>query len=333
MDALTWIDRRARPRPANTPDLIYEHMESQSGRLLPIIYRPFDAGDRTHWADRGAALDFLHAIGGQGRRLLDFGPGDGWPSLLLAPYAAEVVGVDAAARRVAVCRENAARLGIANARFMHVPPGDALPFPADHFDGATAATAIEQTPDPRATLREICRVLRPGGRLRIAYEALADYRGGRERDIWLQEVDGGHCRLLVYDRRIREGRVVQYALAYALSGEALRQMLWPGDHPSFTGLSAARLELSLPHLVEAQACTTLHPAGPTWVRWLREAGFRRVRGTDAGAEAAWRLFDRMPPGDRPADLAGVDAVVRPAVCAALARRRPARRNPLLTAVK
>ena len=32
--------------------------------------------------------------------LLDFGPGDGWPSLLLAPMADEVVGVDASRRRV-----------------------------------------------------------------------------------------------------------------------------------------------------------------------------------------------------------------------------------------
>lgn len=333
MDALAWVERRARPQPATTPELIYEHMDSQSGRSLPIIYVPFDAGDRAHWHDRGEAFDYLGATRGEGSRLLDFGPGDGWPSLLVAPYAAEVVGVDAAPRRVAVCRENAARLGITNAGFLHVPSGEPLPFPDGCFDGAMAASSVEQSPDPRAALREICRVLRPGGRLRISYESLNRYRGGQEKEVWLHEVDPAHCRLLVYDRRIDEDRVVQYALAYALPGEVLREMLWAGADPSFAGLEEAALEASLPHLAEARVCTTVHPPGPTWVGWLQNAGFHRVRGSAGGGEAARGLFDRTPPAERPADLAGVDAVVRPTVVAALRRTRPAHRDPLLTAFK
>lgn len=333
MDVLAWVEQRARPEPATTAELIYEHLDSQSGRSLPIIYLPFDAANRSHWHDRGEIFDYLRATRGEGGRLLDFGPGDGWPSLLVAPYAAEVVGVDAASRRVAVCRENAARLGLANARFLHVPPGEPLPLRDGCFDGAMAASSVEQSPDPRRALREICRVLRPGGRLRIFYEPLSQYRGGQEKQAWLHEADPTRCRLLLYDRRLDEERVVQYALAYALPGAGLREMLWAGAEPSFAGLQAAGLEASLPYLAEARVCTTLHPSGPTWVRWLLNAGFRRVRGSAGGGEAARRLFDRIPPAGRPADLAGVDAVVRPAVAAALRRARPAHRDPMLTAVK
>ncbi|MDK2930882.1 MAG: arsenite methyltransferase [Bacillota bacterium] len=72
--------------------------------------------ERWHWIDRGQILDFLFATRGEGKRLLDFGPGDGWPSLGVARLAGEVVGVDASARRVEVCVENARCLGISKWR-------------------------------------------------------------------------------------------------------------------------------------------------------------------------------------------------------------------------
>jgi hypothetical protein len=92
MDVVRFLESTWDLRVCETPEFIYDDMESQSGECLPLIHLPFDAGNRGHRADRGALHDFLHATGGEGRRLLDFGPGDGWPSLIVAPFAAEVVG-------------------------------------------------------------------------------------------------------------------------------------------------------------------------------------------------------------------------------------------------
>jgi 2-polyprenyl-3-methyl-5-hydroxy-6-metoxy-1,4-benzoquinol methylase len=122
MSVNEWIIRALRPNACTSAEFIYDDMDSQSGRSLPVIYERFDATNRAHWRDRGALFDFLLSTHGEGKRLLDFGPGDGWPSLIVAPFAAEVVGVDGAARRVNVCAENARRLGIANATFVHTPP-------------------------------------------------------------------------------------------------------------------------------------------------------------------------------------------------------------------
>jgi len=69
-------------------------MESQSGYSLPIIYKPFDGTEKSHWVDRGHLYDFLYSTKGMGKKLLDFGPGDGWPSLIIAPFAQEIVGLD-----------------------------------------------------------------------------------------------------------------------------------------------------------------------------------------------------------------------------------------------
>ena len=127
--------------------------------------------------------------------MLDFGPGDGWPSLLVAPYVAEVMGVDGSAKRVAVCAANADRMGIRNASFIHNPPHAPLPFPDNYFDGVLAASSIEQTPDPQATLREIYRVLKPGGHLRMLYEGLGRYIS-HEQEVWLGDLGASKKRIV-----------------------------------------------------------------------------------------------------------------------------------------
>ncbi len=333
MGIFEWIEQRVRPTACSSEDLIYEHMDSQSGRCLPIIYQPFDVGDRAHWRDRGAALDFFYATQGEGRKLLDFGPGDGWPSLIVAPYVAEVIGVEGAHRRVAVCRENAARLGITNARFYYVAPGAPLPFDANSFDGAMAASSLEQSPDPRATLRELYRALRPGGRLRMTYEALGRYRGGQEREAWLWEVDDRRCRLMLYDRHIDDERVRQYGLGYGVAAKELQEILWGGAEPSFAAITIPSLERSLSALEEARVCTTIHPSGKTWVAWLGEVGFREVWPTHSGIYVAGRLFEAMSPESRPKDMAALDAVLQPIVRVVVGLAAPAEIDPMITAVK
>ena len=91
-DILTWIEQTLSPRTCTTDELWYDHMDSHSGRSLPILYQPFDVNEARHWADRGWILDFLSATGSG--RVLDLGPGDGWPLLILAPHVQEVVGVE-----------------------------------------------------------------------------------------------------------------------------------------------------------------------------------------------------------------------------------------------
>ena len=49
------------------------------------------------------------------------------------------------------------------------PPGTvdldvtSLPYPADHFDLVICSHVLEHVPDDRSAMRELCRVLRPGG--------------------------------------------------------------------------------------------------------------------------------------------------------------------------
>ena len=335
LDVLEWIERELNPELKTSVGLLYDSMDSQSGYSLPVIYRPFDARQKSHWRDRGSLYDFLSSTCGEGKRLLDFGPGDGWPSLIVAPFVDEVIGVDGSSRRVGVCSENAKRLGISNAHFWHIPPGHPLPFPADSFDGAMAAASIEQTPDPKKTLGEIFGLLRPGGRLPISYEALRTYMDGREREAVLMDLARDRCRLLLYDRQIEREQVRHFSITFAMSGQSmLAYFRQDRESPlSFDMITIPALADRRSDIIASQTCILTYPSGSTLVSWLQEIGFSEVLPTYSGGWFAGQLFDQFSEERRPKDLRGVDALIRPVANVVVQMAAPLDGDPMITAIK
>ena len=337
MELIAWIEKRLMPEVVNSVDFMYEEMESQSGQCLPIIYQPFDAGKRSHWRDRGSVYDFLNSLDAAQKRILDFGPGDGWPSLLIAPFVHEVIGVDGSRRRVTVCEENAKRLGIRNATFIHVAPGHPLPFDANSFDGVAAASSVEQTPDPKYVLREFHRILKPGGRLRIDYEALSKYKKGNARELFIDPDVKGNCTVTIYDRHIVEERADMYRLIFSKPcGEIFPSLLegrWGSEHVSGDTLSGVELGRLVALISSVRKCTLVHPCGETLVRWMEEIGFGEVVPSHSGAEIAGKLFDAIPENARPRLWEEVDELIHPVVRAVIELAAPVSLDPLITAVK
>lgn len=94
-------------------------------------------------------------------RWLDFGCAEGgYVAALLRNGAATVVGVDVAEDRI----KEAIACRIPNACFQAFN-GARLDFANDSFDGAFVNEVLEHVADEQESLREIHRVLRPGGRL------------------------------------------------------------------------------------------------------------------------------------------------------------------------
>jgi ubiquinone/menaquinone biosynthesis C-methylase UbiE len=102
-----------------------------------------------------------------GERVLEIGPGTGYYTLDLAEW----VGPDGAVEIFDIQQEmldhtmeRARERGISN---LHPTLGDArsLPYDDDSFDAVALTTVLGEIPDPDAALREINRVLKPGGRL------------------------------------------------------------------------------------------------------------------------------------------------------------------------
>ena len=167
-DIERWILSNLTPQASTTAELMYERMESQSGRCLPVLYEPLDNTKRSHWHDEALIGAFAHAMG-DASIVLDVGPGDGWPALRIADRFKKIIGIDPSPLRVRVQRENAERLDIDNVEFL-VMDAEEMTFKNGSFGGVTAASSIEQCADPEQALREVLRVLAPGGTLAMVFE-------------------------------------------------------------------------------------------------------------------------------------------------------------------
>jgi SAM-dependent methyltransferase len=114
-----------------------------------------------------AAGDDLDTLVGWGRALrprqvLDVATGGGHTALAFAALARTVVAVDLTLPMLGVAQDFARGRGADNVRFV---AGDvaALPFPESTFDVVTCRIAAHHFADVAAAVRQVHRVLRPGG--------------------------------------------------------------------------------------------------------------------------------------------------------------------------
>ena len=334
INVIEWIEKQFRPELCTSDQFIFDDMDSQSGYSLPIIYKPFDCREQSHWIHRGFLYDFLYSVNGEGKKLLDFGPGDGWPSLIIAPYAQEVVGLDSSTHRVKVCRENARRLKISNAKFQSYVAGEKIPFDNNTFDGITAASSIEQTPDPKKTLIELYRVLKPDGRLRFRYESLNNYRNGREKESWVAELRDKKSRIVLFDRKIEDEYVIQYGISLALTKKEVMKILGGENNTiSYKDLTIPLLEGIRSKIIDIKKCKTTHPSGKTIVKWLADIGFKKIIPSHSGGVAAAYMYNYHQKTDRVNDVTLVDQVIKPIVKMIIRLEAPLQIDPAITAIK
>ena len=96
-----------------------------------------------------------------GARLLEIGCGMGTDLLQFARGGARCVGIDLTPRSVEITRHRF-RLYDAAGAFM-ISDGEHLPFPDESFDAVYSNGVLHHTPDTAGAIREVHRVLRPGG--------------------------------------------------------------------------------------------------------------------------------------------------------------------------
>jgi SAM-dependent methyltransferase len=132
-------------------------------------YRQFLELERSHWWFRGRRSVYLgllrHELAGQRpARVLDLGCGMGGFLSGLAELGGRVFPSDISLESLAHCRERGFPAGV-------VSSGYALPYQDASFDLVCLFDAIEHIPDHARVMREVARVLRPGGRVLVSVPA------------------------------------------------------------------------------------------------------------------------------------------------------------------
>ena len=106
---------------------------------------------------------------GPGERVVDVGSGGGIDSLIAAKMvgpSGRVIGVDMTPAMLDKARTSAAAAGMTNVEFRE-GFGESLPVEDGWADVVISNGVLNLMPDKDAALREMARVLKPGGRLQI----------------------------------------------------------------------------------------------------------------------------------------------------------------------
>ena len=129
---------------------------------------------------------------GERPRVLDVatGTGDLAIDIARARPGAQVIGLDPSEQMLAIAAKKLAKRDLDSRVSLVVGDAQQLPYRACEMDAATIAFGIRNVPDRLAGLRELARVVRPGGR--IAVLELATPRGGL-----LSRMAGLHTRYIV----------------------------------------------------------------------------------------------------------------------------------------
>ncbi|CAN5210310.1 hypothetical protein BH09PSE1_BH09PSE1_07460 [soil metagenome] len=181
----------------------------------------------------------LAAVQVAGLRVLDIASGEGYGSAMLAESAASVDGVDIDA--TAVASANARYRRPDRLRF-HVGSVENIPFEEDTFDVVVSFETIEHIEDPQALLKEVKRVLKPGGFAIISTPNKTIYNRYLQQanHFHLSEMEAGEFTALL-DKYFKHQIVLgqRMVVASAISPASLTSPPNSGDYRGFTAVEEA----------------------------------------------------------------------------------------------
>jgi demethylmenaquinone methyltransferase/2-methoxy-6-polyprenyl-1,4-benzoquinol methylase len=135
---------------------LFTDLPQRYDRLAEVL----SMGQNGRW--RRAMID--HIVPSSPGRVLDVASGTAGVALQLASRtSADVVGVDLTEAMLAQGHLNVARAGMGERVQLVAGRAEQLPFPDDSFDALTFTYLLRYVDDPQATLRELARVVKPGG--------------------------------------------------------------------------------------------------------------------------------------------------------------------------
>ena len=131
-----------------------------SGSRWEKAAEAYATGEHKSGRDLQLVVEFAAPAGTE--RVLDIGTGAGHTALILAPRVSSVVLTDPVPAMLATARRLVEEAEVRNAEFVEAV-AERLPFPDASFDIVTTRLAAHHFDDVALAIREVARVLRPGG--------------------------------------------------------------------------------------------------------------------------------------------------------------------------
>ena len=143
-----------------------------SGAMFDRIARRYDFVNRvlSLGLDKGWRRRTVKALQlGERPRVLDIATGTGDLAIDIARSCAGAIvfGLDPSTKMLAIAGDKLARRGLTDRVSLVVGDAQQLPYRSCEMDAATIAFGIRNVPDRLAALREMARVVRPGGRIAV----------------------------------------------------------------------------------------------------------------------------------------------------------------------
>ncbi len=116
----------------------------------------------------------------EGESILDVGCGAGVDTMVAAIMvgpSGKVVGIDMSSDMVERARQNLSRTNLKNVSFLE-SSGEDLTLPDEDFDVVISSGVFNLIPDKLKALKEVFRVMKPGGRLMMADQVLTGHLSG-----------------------------------------------------------------------------------------------------------------------------------------------------------
>ncbi|MGH9117978.1 MAG: class I SAM-dependent methyltransferase [Acidimicrobiales bacterium] len=146
--------------PVTTDDHFARDLFAPLPRRYDLLVELLSLGQNRRW--RRAMVD--HAVAAGGHLVLDVATGTAGVAIQLARRTpATVIGVDLSEAMLATGQATISRVGARDRVLLAAGRGERLPFTDGGFDAVTFTYLLRYVDDPAATLRELARVLRPGG--------------------------------------------------------------------------------------------------------------------------------------------------------------------------
>ena len=184
--AATQDQRRLHAALAERRSKSQEFFSSSAGQWDRVRDELF--GDRVHLGAMAALADGDWVAG-------DLGCGTGQVSAALAPFVGRVIAVDSSAAMLQAAKRRLAAFDNVDLRRGEL---EALPIDDDRLDVAVLMLVLHHVPEPEQAVKEVARVLKPGGRIIVGDMLPHDREGYRQQmgHVWLGFSDEHVARML-----------------------------------------------------------------------------------------------------------------------------------------